>query len=336
MSKNSHLVISVLVPLHDDASILPSLLAELSEVMELHYTYYELLLIDDGSTDDTPQILDELLARFSRIRCLTLSRRFGKEVATSAGLETAIGDFVVVLSPRTDPVDIIPGLVEKCRTSGILCGVSSQPKHRGLFAAQSSRFFHAYCRRFLGFDYKEDTTDFRVFSRQAVNAITRIKDRRRFLRVMAATLGFNQEFFSYELIERKPGATREGWLEHLNNALEIAISNSRHPLRLVSRLGLLMSLLNFGYVFYIAGVWLFKRRVAEGWTTASLQQTTMFFFVFLILAILCEYVGRILEETQNRPLYFVSHEKTSGTLLETSVTTNILNEAIENSPPSHE
>ncbi|RYD85592.1 MAG: glycosyltransferase [Verrucomicrobiaceae bacterium] len=326
---NPSLVISVIVPLHNHGAILPSFLKELSTVLEQHYSYYEILLIDNGSTDESERLVDKLINSISRVRYLVLSRWHGKEVAISAGLESAIGDFIVVINPDTDPVEMIPDLVERCRQgSGIMYGISSQPKHRGL-AAVASRGFHFYCRKFLGFDYKQDTTDFCVLSRQIVNALTRIKDRHRFLRIYAARLGYAQEFFSYDIIERIPGAAHEGLFKHLNNALEIAISNSRHPLRVVSRLGLLMSFLNFLYVFYIAGVWIFKRRVAEGWTTASLQHTTMFFFVFLILAILCEYVGRILEETQNRPLYFVSHEKTSSVLLEASVNKNILSQSAD-------
>ena len=109
--------------------------------------------------------------------------------------------------------------------------------------------------------------------------------------------------------------------------MEIAIANSRHPLRVVSRLGLALSVINLLYAFYVLLIFLFKRDVAAGWTTMSMQMTGMFFFLFLILAVLCEYVGRILEETQDRPLYFVSAERTSTVLLENSIEKNILNEA---------
>ncbi len=327
--KNTSVVVSVVAPLSNDAEILPAFLEELTRVLKASYSFYEILLIDDGSTDDISRVISPLLQSHERVRYLALSKSFGREVAISAGLETAIGDFVVVLLPNTDPVSIIPELVEKCQNgSGIVCGVSAVPRHHGWLAKKGSRVFHAYCRRYLGFDYKENSTDYRVLSRQAVNAITRIKDRHRYLRIFTATLGYNQEFFTYEPQYRGKHVEQETLLDHLNNALEIAIANSRHPLRIVSRIGLLMSMVNFLYLFYVVAIYLFKRKVAEGWTTASLQQTTMFFFVFLILSVLCEYVGRILEETQDRPIYLVSHEKTSSVLLEESIKKNIVNEPI--------
>ena len=328
--KDTSLVVSVVVPLHNDAEILPAFLSELVEVLAANYSLYEIVLVDDGSTDGTVRSVDALLHRHERVRYLSFSKDFGREVAIAAGLETAIGDFVIVMIPNTDPVSLVPELVAKCRISnGVLCGVSVSPRHSGWLTTTASRLFHAYCRRHLGFDYKQNSTDYRVLSRQAVNAITRVKDRHRYLRIITATLGYNQEFFTYEPLCRKKRTEQDRIVDQLNNALEIAIANSRHPLRIVSRLGLLLSIVNFLYLFYIVAIYFFKSKVAEGWTTASLQQTTMFFFVFLILSVLCEYVGRILEETQDRPLYIVSQEKSSSVVLEESITKNIINEPKE-------
>ncbi|MFQ3671144.1 MAG: glycosyltransferase, partial [Verrucomicrobiia bacterium] len=242
----------------------------------------------------------------------------------AAGLETAIGDFVVVMDAATDPPTEIGHLVERCRRgSGVLCGLSSEPAAQSWLASVAGRVFHAYCRRFLDIDYRENTTDFRVLSRQAVNAVTRIRDRRRYLRVFTATLGYGQEWFTYTPRRR---LRAEGFWKRAEHGLEIVISHSRHPLRLVSRLGLLMSGLNVLYAGYILIVYFMKPDVAEGWTTMSMQMTGMFFFLFLILAVLCEYVGRILEESQDRPLYLVAAEETSSVLLEHSIEKNILNE----------
>jgi len=330
MKKDNSLVVSVVAPLRNDAEILPLFLEELLGVLDANFSLYEIVLIDDGSTDETPRQIDRLLQRYDRVRYLRFSKSFGREVAIAAGLETAIGDFVVILIPDTDPVSLLPDLVAKCRlSSGLVCGVSLSSRHRGWIMNKAARAFHAYCRRHLGFDYKENSTDYRVLSRQVVNAITRVKDRHRYLRIITATLGYNQEFFSYELLHRKKNTEEDRLLDQLNNAIEIVIANSRHPLRIVSRLGLLLSVLNFLYLFYVVAIYFFKSKVAEGWTTASLQHTTMFFFVFLILSMLCEYVGRILEETQDRPLYVVSQEKTSSVVLEDSITKNIINDPKE-------
>ena len=320
------LVVSVVVPLENVASLIGPFLRDLSSVMMEEYAFYEVILIDDCSEDSTGSVVADLLNKHTRIRYLRLSRSYGREVAVAAGLETAIGDFVVTVDPQTDPVEMIPQLVERCRNgNGILCGISSHPRQNGLLTRLATSLFHKYCREYIGIDYKENSTEFRVLSRQVVNAITRIRDRRRYLRVFAATLGYSQEFFSYQ---PKESLQREHTLfQRIEHALEIVIANSRHPLRVVSRIGLLLSMVNLAYAIYILFIYLFKRDVAAGWTTMSMQMTGMFFFLFLILAILCEYVGRILEETQDRPLYFVASEQTSSVLLENSIAKNILNEA---------
>ncbi|MDX6767768.1 MAG: glycosyltransferase [Candidatus Methylacidiphilales bacterium] len=321
------LVVSVVVPLRNGAEILPAFLGELAGVLKEAYYFYEIILVDDGSTDRTPRVVAELLRVQERVRFLQLSRPYGREIATAAGLETAIGDFVVVMDALTDPPAMIPDLVARCRLgSGVLCGISSEPEKSGLLTAWATRLFHTYCRKVLDIDYRENSTDFRVLSRQAVNAVTRIRDRRRYLRIFAATLGYQQECFTYQP-RTAVNQSRGGLQERVEHAIEIVIAQSRHPLRVVSRLGLLMSVLNVLYAGYIVAIYFLKPDVARGWTTLSMQMTGMFFFLFLILAVLCEYVGRILEETQERPLYYVAAEQTSSVLLETSIEKNILNEA---------
>jgi len=318
------LVVSLIVPLRDHAHLLESLLQEASSTLSAAFDFYEVILVDDGSVDGTSKAVGLLLEKFERIRYIGLTRRYGKEIAISAGLETSIGDFVAIATPGDDPIKTIPDLVKRCRSgSGILCGVTSNPAPDGFLASSLSKAFHRYCRLKLGFDYRENSTDFRILSRQAVNAITRIRDRHRYLKVFTATMGFEVEYFEYT---PRSGTARQGFVERCNHAIEIAISNSRHPLRIVSRLGLMLSGINLIYALYVVAVYLFKRNVAEGWTTMSMQMTGMFFFLFLILAVVCEYVGRILEETQARPLYFVATEKTSSVLLENSIEKNILNE----------
>jgi len=326
MEKN--IVISVICPLHNDAAILDGFLDELSAVLREHFQFYEIILIDDGSRDETADVIPSVLKKFERVRYLGLSRTNGREVAISAGLETAIGDFVVIMIPRTDPPKLVPEFVSTCRGSdGLVTGLSALPKRTGNLSHLGSRFFHYYCRRFLGFDFEQNTTDFRCFSRQVVNAITRFHDRHRYLRIFAARTGFRPVTIAYTPIERGGTPPEESLLTDANHAIEIIVANSKHPLRLVSRLGLALSALNALYIGYIVVIYFFKNKVAEGWTTSSLQSATMFFFMFLILAVLCEYVGRILEEIQNRPLYFISQEKASPLTLEDSMTKNIVNES---------
>ncbi len=324
-----NVVVSVIVPLRDDADVVPAFLEELYPVLREQFALFEVLLVDDGSRDGTDARVRSWLESRERLRYLRLSRSFGREVAISAGLEAAIGDFVVVMLPRTDPPALVPEFVRRCREGdGLVVGVSETPKRASWLARTGARLFHLYCRRHLGFDFEQNTTEFRALSRSVVNSVTRIRDRHRYLRVFTASAGYRQEIVRYRPLERGGPRPPEGLAADLTHAIEIVVANSKHPLRVVSRLGLLLSGLNGLYIGYVFAVVLFKGRVAEGWTTTSLLVSSMFFFLFLILAVLCEYIGRILEESQDRPLYFVTDEKSSPVSLEETITKNIVNESL--------
>lgn len=330
MAIDPNLVVSIVAPIYNMASALESFLQEVTQALAPRYAFFEIILVDDGSTDNTPKIVTELLSRFERVRYLRLSRRFGSEIAISAGMDSAIGDFTVILSPETDPCERIPELITQARQfGGILVGVIPGKKHRSLPGQWAAGIFHYYIERFLGIHFQKDSTDFRILSRQAVNAITQIKDRRRYLRLYTATIGYDVEYFEYQPVHRTERETRLGFMEELNQAIDMVIASSPHPLRFVSRLGMLASILNGFYVGYVTLIYLFKNNVAAGWTTTSLETSVMFFFLFLILAVLCEYVGRLLEEVQHHPLYFIAQEKNSSVLLEHQIQKNIVNVSTE-------
>jgi hypothetical protein len=127
--------------------------------------------------------------------------------------------------------------------------------------------------------------------------------------------------------KHRSGKPRQrGLLESINLAIDIIVANSKHPLRVVTMLGLLASILNLLYIGYIILVNIFKRNVMEGWTTSSLQNAGMFFFILLILTVISEYIGRILEETKDRPLYYVIDEKTSSVMLSSPEIRNVVSE----------
>jgi dolichol-phosphate mannosyltransferase len=310
--------------------ILEPFLDDVLRALEPNYKFYEIILVDDGSTDSTPAVVEQLLKRYQRVRYLRLSRRFGSEVAISAGLDSSIGDFTVVVSPESDPCEMIPELILAVRRSGgILTGVTKTRKKRSGPAQLAASAFHYYSRRHLGIDLKENSTDFRVMSRQAVNAITQIKDRRRHLRLFTNTIGYDLQYFDYTPINRTGRTERTHFLDEVSQAIDLIVTTSPHPLRFASRLGLIASVLNALYIAYIVGVYIFKPHVAEGWITTSMAISVMFLFLFVLLAILCEYVGRLLEEVQGRPLYFIGQEKNSSVLLEHQVKGNVVNVSTE-------
>jgi dolichol-phosphate mannosyltransferase len=320
--------VSVVAPLHNQAAIVEGYISETIAVLSEQYDYYEFILVDDGSSDGTVQAVERMLERFECIRLIILSRNYGEEIAISAGLDSAIGDYVVVMLPETDPPGLIPEIVELARMgNGMVFGIRSSRQRQPLWARLGARFFYWYCQRVLKLDITTNSTHYRVFSRQAVNAITQIRDRYRYLRIFSSFVGYTRQSFEYEPINRSGQTSPRSLLESINLAIDITVANSKHPLRLVSGLGLFASILNLLYVGYIILVNIFKNDVVEGWTTSSLQSAGMFFFILLILTVLSEYIGRILEETRERPLYYVEGEKNSSVMLAHPETRNIVTEA---------
>ncbi len=323
-------VISIVVALEQDGPLVRELVSEIDRVVGASHRFFEIILVDDASADDTPAIVRDILGTVKRVRYLRLSRPFGRDVALSAGIESAIGDFVVTLDPRTDPVDAIPAMIEVCRKSGgIVHGMAENPAERPFLRERIGGFFRSYCRKHIGVDIQRGVSDFRVLSRQAVNALLQIREQSRYLRVLTLTLGDRHEFFHYRMRESTLGQRTSTWHAEISTAIDLLAANTRHPLRVVTVAGLLGACLNLIYACYVVAIYFTKPTVAEGWTTLSLQQSGMFFFVCVILAVLSEYVGTILGEVRSRPLYFISQESNSSVLLEDTVQSSIVKDSVE-------
>jgi polyisoprenyl-phosphate glycosyltransferase len=320
--------VTAVVPLADDADIVEEFLRELHGVLRRSYVHYEIVLVDDASTDATVERVDSLMRTMDELRLMRLSRHFGQEIAISAGLESAIGDYVVVILPASDPPALVPEMVARSRGgAGVVFGIRSDRSADRWWHRAGVSLFYRFGKRLIGLDLPPGVTHFRVLSRQAVNAITQIKDRSRYLRTLSAYVGYPNQGFFYAQVERRSPPRRKGFLECTNLAISIVVANSTHALRLVSLLGLAMALVNLGYVLYVAAVWIVKRQVAEGWTTQALLSALMFCSMFVILTVLCEYLGRLLEETRQRPLYYVLDERSSNVLGAGAARRNVVTES---------
>ena len=320
--------ISVVAPLHNDVEIVESYIRETLPVLRDNFTNFELVLVDDDSTDGTVDVVANLLSEYEGIRLLRLSREFGEEIAIAAGLDTVIGDFTIVMLPYMDPPGEIPELVNRCiRGVDVVFGVRRTRAAEPWWMARATALFYAYCHRMLHLDLPRNSTQFRCLSRQAVNAIIQIKDSYRYLKLFSAYVGYAREEYLYDPVQRDKKMRHRGFIDSLSMALTIITENSAHPLRFVSWLGVLAAVSNLLYVGYIFLVYFLKADIAEGWATLSLQGAMQFFFIAIILAALCEYTGRVLNRLQDRPLYYLRGEQNSSVLLVDRERRNIVEES---------
>lgn len=313
MAKESQVVVSVAVVAHNDAGI-EAFLHETTRILAREFLYYEILIVDSGSDAAFRRQVQTLQQSIPNVRMLCLSREYDREAAYMAALDNAIGDYVVLMEIDGDPPALIPEFVQAAMDGcDVVIGKTRRQDELPWYHRMMSRLYHSLAKRMLEFPLRESASYYRVMSRAVVNSLTRIRNKRRYLKYLNSMVGFRQKHVAYARVYRDARPPRrDGLFRSLARAIDVLISNSAIPLRAASLLGVAACMLNLLYLGYILGVTLLKNHIAEGWLSSSIMSTTMFFFVFLILTVLSEYVLRILEETRDRPLYFIDFETTSN------------------------
>jgi len=309
------ILVTVVAPILGDATTMATFVRDVLKLADGHYTNYELVLIDGGADDAVVETISHLLKLLPAIRVIRLSQKTNRDVMLFAGLEAAIGDYVVVMMPTTDPPRVIVDLVDiMVGGQDIVFGLSKTPLRRSKITSWGAKLFYWYGRKYLGLNIPPDATYLVGLNRRSINALTRIKGRYRHVRHLTRQVGFKTGVYKYTPIDSGAKGKERGLFESMRLANEIVVSYSHHPLRVVSRLGLVAGAVNLLYAGYAIATYILDRKVSEGWTTLSLELAVMFFMLFIILSVVCEYIGRILEETRVQPAYHIMEELVSTAL----------------------
>jgi glycosyltransferase involved in cell wall biosynthesis len=323
-SKKQDMFVSAVAPVLGGSETMTSFVLETAELLQSTYSNYELVLVDSASDEATIEKLMSLLKELACVRVIRLSQTANREIMIFAGLEAAIGDYVVVLMPPTDPPRVVADLVNIMASDhDIVFGLSEIPIRRSIVSQLGARLFYWYGRKYLGLNIPPSSTYLVGLNRRSINALTRIKGRYRHVRHLTRQVGFKSAIYHYTPSAAIEAAKERSFVESIRLAKEIVVSYSHHPLRVVSWLGLLASGCNLIYALYAISVYLFDRRVSEGWTTLSLELAVMFFLLFIILSVICEYIGRILEETRVQPAYHIMEELNSTVLVADETRRNV-------------
>lgn len=327
-SPRSDVFVSVVAALRSYARFLPAFVDETYKTLDAHYTNYELILVDNGSRDDTYEVVRGLLARYKCVRYLRLSRRQVPETAVMAGLDAAIGDYVVTLHPEFDPPAEIPALVEGCRAgSDVVIGVAPFPTTPGAVYRVLRWVFQRVAGSALGSNVVRANSGFRCLTRAAVNALTRVRVRKRHFGLLAAEIGLTTVTHPYRFIARGGKTPRVNLRRSARRAVSLTLGHSVAPLRVVSLLGLGGSALSVLYSLYVVGIYLTKPDVMPGWTGLSLQMSGLFFLVFVMLTMIGEHLGRLVDESGGRPLYHVREEQASAVMLSDLTRRNVMSQS---------
>jgi polyisoprenyl-phosphate glycosyltransferase len=297
--------VSVIVPFSSGDDNIYTYGAELLNFLRLSYSNFELLLIDDGADAAARAQALKLVSDLPGTRYLKLTKRVGTHIAVLAGLENSLGDIVAVVDSRTDSTQMLKRAVDMHLQSGRTIFGKPPTTKDSLVEVILSQIFNFYCKKILKLELPV-TTHFRIFSRQNVNQIIQIRDRYPLLRLSSSTVGLESEPIEYEEKKLKYRRKENIW-DRINEGIEIVLSTTKHPIRILGRLGVLWAVV-------IAGKTIFDLSVQHGsWSAAIAEISPM--LILLILYVQCEYLGRVLEESQDRPLYQIQLEKTSQVLV---------------------
>ena len=302
-------LISLVVPAYNEEEVLEAFHREVSEEIDRLPDDFEFVFVDDGSRDQTASIIRHLAARDPRVRAVLLSRNFGHEAAIEAGLRAARGDAVIVMdADLQDGPEIIPRLIGAWREGADVVYAVRKGRKEGRLLRAAFSGFYGLASRVMSIDLPRDAGPFSLMDRQVVDVINDLPEKGRYFPGLRAFAGFRQVPVEAERRERAAGETKYSLVKRTLGGTNAIFSFSKLPLRLMTLMGFLMTILAVaGLIWVIIGA-IFGTGTAQGWTSVM---TVMFFlaaFIFTFLGILGEYVGKIYDEVRARPNYVVAEE----------------------------
>lgn len=303
--------VSVVAVLDNSGAGLESFLTQLHDHLDQHFIDFEIVLVDQCSKDGTVTLIEKLLKKIPSIRYIELASQVHNDVALAAGMENAIGDFVVLISPSDDPVDCVFEIVQICRSGyDIVIGVSKRPRTITYRLVRPSA---QWILKKIGYDIPRNATGLRCLSRRTVNAVSQTGRFHHQFYVRISKTGYPSNMYHYDadFLHKKRKTLYQGFLQ----GMHLLVFNSTKPLRWMSALGMLGSFLAFVFASYSLLIRLFKDDVIEGWTSMILFTSILFMLLFLILAFFGEYLGRLLDDRSEQRDYAVAYEKTSSVML---------------------
>ena len=305
-----HVDLTVVVPMYNEQDVLPLFVDRLRPAAEGWGVTYEVLCVDDGSSDATPILLQRLRREWPQLRVVRLRANSGHQAAISAGLARARGDHVVTIdADLQDPPEVIGEMLAAARGEDvdIVYGVRDDRSTDSLFKRTTARLFYRSIRAISDVDALPDAGDFRLMSRATVDAVNALPEQNRVLRFVVPALGFPSASVRYTREARAAGRSKYPLGTMIRLSVDSVTGFSIAPLRFATWLGLLGGVAAIGVLVYAVAMLLLGSTV-PGWTSTVVIVSAVGAVQLLALGILGEYVGRTYVALQARPTYFVAHD----------------------------
>jgi glycosyltransferase involved in cell wall biosynthesis len=301
-------LLSVVAPVFDEQELVEEFVARtIAAVADYDF---ELVIVNDGSSDRTPELLDRIAASDPRVRVIHLSRNFGHQAALTAGLEHAVGDLVAMIdADLQDPPELILEMIERWREgSDVVYAVRKQREGETAFKLATASWFYKLFDKLAQVDLEPNSGDFRLLDRRALDALLAMTERSRFLRGMTVWVGFTQTAVPYQRDARHAGETKYTLRKMMRFSLDAIASFSHLPLQLATYVGLLSAGVAFIAIPVVILLRIFDSYL-PGFSSITIAILLLGGIQLIALGVIGEYVGRIYDEVKHRPLYIVREER---------------------------
>ena len=308
---NNKKIISWIIPCFNEEKVILETLKRIREVsIKLNKFNWELILINDGSKDNTKKIIKEIKNYPLKIVLLSFSRNFGHQQAVQAGLDNCSGSASIIIdADLQDPPEIAKLMIEKWEKGyQVVYGQRIIRREENFFKKFTAFIFYRILNFFSGVKIPLDTGDFRLIDRTVIDALKNFPEKGRFMRGLIAWIGFNQISVRYIRDPRFAGTTKYSLKKMLSFAIEGLTNFSRKPLRLATFTGFLFSLFSFIGMVYVLYVRLFTQSWVAGWAAICMTILLSSGIQLIFIGLLGEYIGNIFFETKNRPLYIIEEK----------------------------
>lgn len=300
-------LISIVAPAYDEESALDQFVNRVDTVMRGSGLAYEIVFVNDGSTDRSLSVMQSLRGLNPNITIVNLSRNFGKETAVTAGIAHAIGDAVVIIdTDLQDPPELIPEMIDAWRAGyDVVYAQRTDRAGETWLKKATARWFYRTVKRMGPVPIPENTGDFRLISRRAARALLQIPERHRFMKGLYAWIGFRQKAIPYGRHPRFAGRSKWNYWQLWNLALEGITSFTIIPLKLATYLGFAIAMIAFAYGLVMLFKMIAFGEAVRGFPTLLSVMLLLGGVQLIVLGFIGEYLGRIFDETKQRPLYLL-------------------------------
>jgi polyisoprenyl-phosphate glycosyltransferase len=300
--------ISVVIPIYNEALNINLLHNRLAEVMQKMQISYEMIFVNDGSRDNSIELIKELAKQYQEIKYIDLSRNFGHQIAVSAGLDKAEGEKVVIIdADLQDPPELIMDLYAKMKEGyEVVYAKRKRRKGEGFLKLMTAKAFYRILANITTIDIPVDTGDFRLMDRKVVEGLCQMPETHKFLRGQISWIGYRQTFVEYERSERNAGKTGYTYRKMFKFAIDGITAFSNFPIKIVTFIGFFVSFVAFLMILYTFYAKYFTNQdIERGWASIMVGILFLGGVQLISIGILGEYISRINTDVRKRPLYFI-------------------------------